>query len=272
MTFRGMQFEAKNETDAAFQAGLATAEPISGNDGGSYLVVPEGWELHRVGEEPLFISEKRMLHDVTSFVSYVERYYVAGQSIVLCAPNGTLRAIFDYHRDTSTSGREPGRGLHHAVFEPERTRSWLAWARQSGKPMTQTDFLEFLENRIGDIAEPNLSEIIRHFQVRSNVGYSRAENLTDGTVQLHYTEDAEAMGGVAGTIRIPTSFTIVLKPFRDMDSKKVFTAKLRWRLTKPQVQFTFILNEEELEDYSEEVNRERAALVEGSGFQVLFGI
>lgn len=217
--------------------------------------------------------------DDESFVTYARRYWIEGRSIAFAGRDGAVQAVFDYHDASDAGNGEPGlagRGAHTATVAPRYTDAWKAWTGQNARQMTQEVFLEFLEERIGDIAAPDgatLQEIIRFFRVNTAVGFQSGRNLTDGTASLTWTEDAEAAGGKRGELPIPTDFQILLRPYRDgTEAGAVFAARLRWRIAKPQVQFSFHIVREALSTYLDEVNERRRLAMFGAGLDpIIFG-
>lgn len=269
---------------AVFAAG-ASLRPID-VDGHQFLVVPEGYSVERADTDALMLHPRwakaaPQFDDEASFVTYCARYWVEGRSIAFANRDGGIKAIFDYHEESfkddagdDALGRA-GRAEHVATFTPRHTAAWAAWVGANGRTLTQEQFLEFLEERMGEIAEPDgadLNEVVRFFRVKADVGFQSGQNLTNGTVNLVWTEDAAATGGSTGQLSVPTEFVILLKPYRDMQEAKAFTARLRWRLSKPKVSFSFHLVPEQLSDYLDELNELRRVRVSGAGVvPVIFG-
>lgn len=280
MTSRYTPSEAETDVGAAFEAGAASATPIPVlhvSDQDLFVMAPKGWQPVRldvddVRANPRWAVAHPTFDDQGSFAAYCARYWEEGASLIFATRAGAMRAIFDYHESESAGGT-PGRGDHTARFTPRFTRSWNAWTGADDVDMSQSEFLQFLEERIGDIASPDgaeLQEVIRFFTVKSAVGFSSAQNLTNGTVQLTWTEDAEAGGGAGGQQQVPTGFTVMLKPFMDRPETFAAQVRLRWRLSKPRVTFRFILPEA-VSDFVDEVNEARRVELSATLNPILFG-
>lgn len=251
-----------------------------------FVVVPDGYTLQRADIDalelhPRWATARPQFDDEASFVAYCTRYWVEGRSIAFADRNGGIKAIFDYHDEAFKDDAgddavgKAGRGEHVASFTPRFTAAWAAWVGANGRQLSQEQFLEFLEERMGEIAEPDgaeLNEVVRFFRVKADVGFQSGQNLTNGTVNLVWTEDAAASGGSTGQLTVPTEFVLLLRPYRDKPEAKPFTARLRWRLSKPKVTFSFHLIEEQLQEYLDELNELRRVRVSGADVvPIVFG-
>lgn len=198
-------------------------------------IVPEGYtmwplETEKYQDTPNRRRGKLVVRDVASFVVYVNRHRDAG-SLVLVDP-GEGRRITAYlnHHEPAENGIDeplPGWGDHIVVFEPRLTPGWTGWTGMGDTWMNQESLAEFLEERIGEIAEPDgatLVEIATQLKLTIGTEYERAINLTNGQIQLVYKENIQT------SIEIPTHFTISVKPF---DGAEAVTLHARLRIRKP---------------------------------------
>lgn len=262
-----MKNDIQTELEAAYEVGLATVEHEV--NGRTVLVVREGYEPRIVDtsafeERTPWPKGHAQLLDEGSFVAYLKRFWRADESVLFAGADSRLSATFDYHRseDERLAGnpKQGGRGDFGATFAPRFTPSWIEWRAANEKPIDQEKLLEFLERRMGDIASPDgaeLREVISFFKVHSNIGFVSGRNLTNGTANFQWSEEAAASAGAAGDLSVPTEFTVLLKPFRDLSDARAFTAQLRWRIQRPNVSFSFHLQGESLDDYVEVLNELR---------------
>jgi len=262
-----MKDDIRTEIEAAYESGLA--QQLFEVDGYRVAIVRDGYEPHVIDTSALderlrWAKGNAVLADEGSFIAYLRRFWRDDESVVFVGTDSKLNAIFDYHLSQVAIAPgmvQGGRSDFRASFAPRFTPAWSAWRAASGKSLDQIELLEFIEERIGEIASPDgaeLREIIQFFKVHNELGFVSGKNLTNGTVNFQWAEEATATAGSAGELTVPTEFRVALQPFRDLpDDRKMFTAQLRWRIQRPKVTFSFHLRNEELDDYVEALNEER---------------
>jgi uncharacterized protein YfdQ (DUF2303 family) len=205
--------------------------------------------------------------DIASFGLYVEQHAVpfGNQPLVLLDAHG-FTCIFNHH---GTAG--PGWGDYRAVFTPKWTRGWTAWTGFQRKSLSQDDFAQFLDNRIGEIAEPDgalVIEAVRNLQFKVDVTYERVVRTDNDTINLIYQEDLTH----TGQFKLPARLELLVAPFEGADAV-VLTARLT--VSKPEangkVKFSFDLGER-VEEILDQADADMAARVtEMTGFGVLRG-
>lgn len=181
-----------------------------------YEVVPNGYSVVPLNFESLQDAPNRkrgtlVVRDVPSFIRYVNRHKDRGSLVLVDPKDGrTITAYLNHHEPVDVEEAEPGWGDHKVVLEPRWTPGWTAWQMYGDKAMTQEDFARFLDERLGEIEEPDgatLMEVATELRMNVDTEYERRTNLSNDTVQLVLREN------MTTSIEIPTHFTIVLRPF-----------------------------------------------------------
>lgn len=248
----------------------AAIVPFQVVDGVHVAVLPhdaEQWELKVVDIDAQLAHPRRkrgafVVRDVASFIAYINRH--KSDAATVWADNaGGMTAYLNDHEPTPTIGTsEANAGAagwrdHSVKLRREQTPGYAAWVKASGVELTQKQFAEFLEDRIGEITNPDgadLLEVATFFQAHTKIGITSARNLSNGEIQLHYTEEEDKS---VGDTQIPTEFSILMRPYRDSSpvsepgsaaapdpDQFITSAKLRYRLHGPAVTFLFKLHED----------------------------
>lgn len=208
---------------------------------------------------------KYAVRDVPSFIEYVKRHSTAA-TVAWADTEGGLRCVLNGHEPALTAEidelDEPvdhsraGWEDHVVTLQRQRTRGFAAWMAHNEKWLTQQQFAEFLEQRLGEIHEPAgaaLLEVAEFFQAHTSINVVSARKLSNGQVQMQYTEEIKESGGANGDTKVPTEFTLVLRPYMDSHPREegqpdtdqfVTSARLYYRLQQGKVTFMFRLAEE----------------------------
>ena len=247
------------DTDAALKAGAATGEPKqAGNQPGTYAVVPEGYKvesLQHLQLAPAIIHEKRQLADLTSFLSYVERFGDNETTVYADPESSRLVAILDH----------PGAGnprweIHKANYDCPLSRSWLAWTKRDSDWMPQDEFAEHIENNLPDILVPSehqnapsgadMLEIARTLQAKREANFRSGVRLENGDFQISYQEETQGSAGMNGQLEIPEAFYLGLPVYKNGDHYQV-KARLRYRIREGVLRMRYELyRPEDIKDQS----------------------
>lgn len=265
-----------NAVDTAIRAGVALAEHTRDVGGVRVVTVPDGYalrSLEAIAAEPSAKRGAAKLHDVASFVAYVNAHKAAGTTIGWTVGASThelpsVLAVLDGHGTDA-----PGWGRHTAALEFKYSRQFNAWHGISGKAHDQATIAEFVEERIGDIAQPSggeLFEMVRAFTVSRNIQYSAAMNLNSGAVDLVY-RNADETAANPSTVRVPEVFTLAIPIFAG-DDRVAVSVRFRYRLQDGgKLSITFKLTQ--IEDVIEAAVLARVAAIEkGTGIAPLRGV
>jgi uncharacterized protein YfdQ (DUF2303 family) len=187
---------------------LPTATLITSQDrrGDSLLhaVLPQGQRLESIDLERLLPNPRRtvgeaVFNDANSFTEYVRHHHTADNgATVWCGFNPQSYALsFVGVIDEHTPAAAGWRG-HKATFTPMMSAEWKAWLAMNGKPMSQVDFAEWIENHEEDFAEANglptllqLKTMATNFVARQEMKFKSAIRLQDGGARLEYVNEAD---------------------------------------------------------------------------------
>lgn len=231
----------------AYERGGAegTAREIAGH---TYVVLPDGWRrasldeaIEKLAPHPRRKRGKVQLTAPGSFIDYLGRHAQAGATTVYVNPDtGTFTGVIDDH-----SAGEAGWAEHRAAYALKATRAWAAWQSLSTKMVGQEEFADFLEDRLGEIAEPDgavLFDVVTNLRVNTHVAFRSAVQRSSGRVKLAYEEDGDQGGGKAGDIAIPETITVQCVAYEGMEEVRV-TARFRFRVGPSGAFFGYDLDE-----------------------------
>jgi uncharacterized protein YfdQ (DUF2303 family) len=232
------------------------------------LVLPEGLSTYSIKE---FLDEYRTaperrrgtasFTDLASFIAHTKRF--ADKDSALFAMDNTinpsLTAVLNYH--LATAAGAPRFGDHRGEYRFPVSDEWQAWQAKNAKPMSQSDFAEFVETRIVDIADPGgagesakkladsigatfgspskLLELSRGLSLRVGAKLQSAVNLATGEAQMQFvTQHADENGA---PIKVPTAFLVALPVFRNGAAYQL-AARLRYRVRDGAVTWFYELH------------------------------
>lgn len=225
--------EDRTDNDAIIETAQAAAEPTPLAVGEVYsLVVPAGGRAVLVDTEQFQAAPNRKrgtveLFTAGSFADYVKTHDTGSVSIFADVRQALVEAVID--GDTRDAA---GWGQHRAVMRLRFTDPWKHWTSADGRLAKQQAFAEHIEQGLLEIVDPaaaDMLEIAQHFQANTAAEFQTSKLLSNGQVQLKYTEQVDARAGVAGQLDVPATFTLALRPFEGSDTYKV-TARLRYRV------------------------------------------
>jgi len=155
----------------------------------------------------------------------------------------------------------------------ERRQSVDLVEREFHPPLPdQTEFAEFIEDNITDLQgeeSTNLLTIASTIQATTGINFSSAKRLQDGQTQLVYNENIEAKAGANGEMKIPKTFTLDVRIFKN-GAGYALSARLKYRIHGGAVKFWYELERADrvvadaFEGYVTEIR-------EKSGYTVLLG-
>jgi len=174
----------------------------------------------------------------------------------------SLLAVIDYHQAADAEKRsEPGQakfGRHRISYDFPLSEEWQAWAGQHGKPMSQTDFANFIEDHIPDaceasesekleyeplfrarIASPNeLLDLSRGLQVFTDINVKQSVKLGSGESQLIFEETHRDSGG--NKLDVPGMFMLSLPAFFSGENVRL-PVRLRYRQREGKIIWEILL-------------------------------
>ncbi len=195
--------------------------------------------------------------DPDSLVAYAKRHLTRETQLWGDRNAGRLAAIFDDHEAGENGGA--GWGAHRVELHLARSVEWQTWTQRSGRPMTQVDFAELVEERAQDIVEPTgaeMLEIAQSLHATKSAAFRSDTRLSNGETRLVYEETLDARAGQRGDLIVPTRFALALRVWEGTQPYRV-EARFRYRLTDGRLSIAFILDR--LDDVVREAFGELAA-------------
>lgn len=176
-------------------------------------------------------------------------------------------AILYYSRDKAMfeavlndHGAKPGFRDYAVQLQQRFSDEWKAWTAQSGKPMAQSDFAEFLEEHTLDVIDQSsagektlktiadlavtiaspatLRSLTRDFSVRVKQTVREARSLASGETQFLFA--TEHAGEDGKPLVVPGGFLIAIPVFKN-GPLYTLIARLRYRLIDGKILWSFKL-------------------------------
>jgi|SRR6266850_2991392 len=200
-----------------------------------FLLLPA--DLNVIGLEDTLLRPLRaradvLVHDADSFVRYVMRYKDDATVVFSDLEKLTWYALVDYH-EANGGERLAGWAQHRLKYTCRSTPEWRAWHGSNGKQHAkgQLEFAEFLEDHIPDMVQPDgatLLEVVTGLEAKKDVNFRSSVRTDSGEQQLVYEETINTTAK-KGTMLIPTSITLQLRPFEGTGPRRI-DARLRHRI------------------------------------------
>lgn len=253
----------------------ATLAPLELEDA-TLVKLPQGYRLENITEAIEKARSHRtrpqgtvVLGDVDSLLAYCEDMQAQPIAYIYADPDClTITAVFNDQRTPSLAGWRD----HRATFTAVKTTELKKWLQNDKKQMGQTEFAEFLEDNFADLAGADaqtLLNVATTIQATTGINFASARRLQDGQTQLTYNEVIDAKAGADGALKIPQTFALGLRIFKNGEAYKII-ARLKYRLHSGNVKFWYELDRPEraIEDaFAGYV----ATVREKSGYRVLIG-
>jgi uncharacterized protein YfdQ (DUF2303 family) len=186
----------------------------------------------------------------TSLAQFLNRY--KGDNTTLWAElndhSAGLTAVINDHQKGNDGEAEFAD--FGATFAPAFSKEWLDWTSHAGKHMSQSDFAEFVEERLVDLAKssenPRVLEVFERQEstpatpaqllqvsrgLRVNVSAERVDvkNLSTGETEVVFKEAHAHVDAQGNKLRVPNAF-IVSIPVFDNAPRVDIAAFLRYSL------------------------------------------
>lgn len=199
-------------------------------------------------EEALLAAPRRIrgttaAYDADTFGALCAKYGTAATEVFGDPGRFTFTAVLN-----ADAGSDAPAFRDHRVELPLRhTKAWIAWTGIDGKMLSQVEFAEFIEARMGDVTRPSGAEMLElatTLEQSSAVQFKSAVALGSGVRSLTYEETATARAGETGQLEIPKDIEIGVAPFEDGDAFRV-TARFRYRIRSGQLSLGVVLDRPE---------------------------
>ncbi|WP_010322997.1 DUF2303 family protein [Marinobacterium stanieri] len=214
-----------------------TAKKIDPSD--EFAVVPEGYQVEDLQEfkgAPRRIKTTIELRSAQSFCDYVSRFADEGATVFCDLKGQRFTAVLDYHENADS----PAWSGHKATYTCPIDSRWKTWTSRNGKPMSQVEFAQFIEDNLPDIVKPEGADMLtvsRTLQAKKKVEFNSDQNLSNGDIQFTYNETTN---GSAGNIEIPQEFVLGI-PVYEGGAKYEVIARLRYRISEGKLSMWYDL-------------------------------
>lgn len=231
----------RTDTDAIAELAASAATPtvVEGFDGDDatprLVALPPDWSttLHdpeRTADAPRRPVATVQVHDAASFAAAVTRRQdEENYTPVVYADEETLALVAVLNDDQHGRG---GWRDHRVELALRRTVEWTHWKNADGRLLEQEDFAEFIEAGLTEIQDPppaTMLELAQTFQASTAGRFKGGTRLQTGVRQFLYEEEVDASAGPGGTIAIPETIKLAVRPFYGSDRYQV-DARFRYRL------------------------------------------
>lgn len=261
MTQSNPPIPVMSDAAAALQFVGQNLEPkLVEKDGATFLITPAGMrhediteKLERLEDRPRRQRGTTTMHDIDSFVAWVNRQK-APESVIFADKNKPqITAIIDYPTETPYgAGEHSGSawGEYRGALPLQLHESWKAWMEADEVYVSQAKFAAFIEDRFGDLLVPpseadqmrnpamvaalsavgatkfadplRMLEVARGLEVHENSAVKNKTDLSTGEVQIVYESTNNA-----GSLNVPRAFLLAIPVF---DGGPAFQVSVRLRL------------------------------------------
>ncbi len=228
--------------------GLPSEIPVFVNrQDGSVKSIREIFESYRVA--PPRKSGTAKVHTLDSFIDLTNRHKTDHTAIFanIDWQKPSLTAVIDYHVKDSTDADNL---KHRLSYDFPLSEEWKAWTAMNGQAMSQSDFAEFLEDHISDLAAPDdaeeldyqqkfsfkvafptqLVELSRGLQVNADTRIKNVVNLQSGAGQITFEEEHQTLDKKGNVIDVPGMFILSIPPFFGGETARI-PVRLKYRKT-----------------------------------------
>lgn len=193
-------------------------------DGTSLAISPAGL----IGYDP-HRPVDRTFNDLHSFVAYIEQH--GDDTTEIFVTENAVHAELDGRRRGLA-----GPHTHAAAWPLTCTPAYTAWTRIIGKPISQADLAEVLDEWLPTVVAPDAAtvlELVEGFAVKSDVEFRAGQRLANGSQTFAYTVDNKP-----NQIVVPDHIDVQVTPYHHVAHSEVVRLKFSWRLREGKLSFT----------------------------------
>jgi uncharacterized protein YfdQ (DUF2303 family) len=218
-----------------------------GNGGRPFVLESVTTRLRDAAPAPPRRTGNATLHEVESFIAYVNRYKIQGQTTLWAdAKAFTMAAVLD-DAPEGADITKAGWCEHRARYICPRSPEWIAWTGLEGKALRQEAFAQLLEDRLEELtsgdgfpAPAEMLSMARSLTINVQGKFRRQIDPTTGTGILQHENEHGA-----GSTKIPRAFLLALRVFDGGATYRV-EARIRFSLTAEGPTFSFNLHRREV--------------------------
>lgn len=219
------------DNEAIVKAGMLIGDIRSIADGGKFVVIPADAQVRDIAEylpAPPYPKVSVAAKTVDTLIAYVNRHKTETTSIFADIDGGAMTSVIDYH----SAENDAHHAAHRVRFTAQLADEWKTWMSIDGKEQSQDAFARFIEENRVDVVTPDgatVLEIAKTLEAKKKVNFKSGLRLEDGSVDLAYSEDVSASGGLSGKLSIPTEIVLGIPVFYGGDRYRM-TAFFRYRI------------------------------------------
>jgi hypothetical protein len=180
---------------------------------------------------PTRVSETRRFRFAASFCDYVTHFMSESARVYGAYKDCVIYAVLDDHFADAGKMVHPRWCEHVARLELEKSEDWKDLEAAHKKWVGHVEFVEFLQDHIGSIADPDASTIIESasaFSAHRGAKFEQVVSASGGDLEVAYSEEVRG-NQRNGTLPMPRRILFALQPFCHGESITV-EALVRWRL------------------------------------------
>ena len=203
-----------------------------------------------LAENPERVEANLVFSEIGSLIDYVEQFRTPSSRAFVDRDAGKIRVVLDYHAPLETGQLAVPQWCTHQVwFQAVKTKDWMTWIQHNEKPFKQMDWVEFLQDNIRTIVEPDGSDLMSmcvNLESKKTVNFKSSVKVNSGLVRLTYEEEDDTKGGASkGQIEIPSIFKLGIEPFEGCDAYALH-ARLKYRISDGVLSFRYRLDRPDL--------------------------
>lgn len=180
------------------------------------------YDLRMLAAAPTRRAERVQLSTLGSFTEYVKRRNRPDETCVFVGDK-CVQAVFDFCK---TEGG-PAWQTDIALFSMKHSVEWMAWRAFDRKFVSQRAFLEFLEDNLDTIIEPNGTDFYKlaeQFHALKSVEYVSGYRTGSGETCLVYNE---TLKGGQHELTLPSSIMLEVPVIRGAEDITTYNIKAR---------------------------------------------
>lgn len=212
-----------------------------------------------------------------SLIEYVNRYKVCDSVAFAPLNPPSVTVVFDFHEKTNPDDSSAAAGWcgDRATYKCPLSRQWQLWTAAEGKPFTQVQFGELIDQNETDLrgddeaglaSAARMLEVARHLVVNSTGKFERKVNLTTGEGTLVASDEH-----ASSSTKIPKAFGLAIPVFEGSDTHYLVECQVRFSMVEGRPQFAFVMKNRPAV-FDKATAELRAAVAERCAIPVFVGV
>lgn len=207
-------------------------------DGRIFYSVPAGRDLKTFESElskPFRLKGKIDVCGAESLLKVIERFKNSPAVVQFSRSQLFVHAILNAAAD-----EQPGWADHTVFWQLKKHRDLKAWEGINGKPLSQLQFMLFLEDRVVDVvgdagvSQSALQTVVGDLEVTTDAKFQAKRDVHNGNYVLHSDLTNKP------TVEVPKEFVIGVPIFEGLDIAYKITVRLRYSVKEGAL--TFVVN------------------------------